>query len=180
MEHTGYVFVAGIHPCRTWMSRSFEYVWWNACVHRLDLSLYCHPKEFGWNGVRTNANSRQKSPLLKAQRRTKPATIHHAGQQVQCTTDWAILTPCLYHCTFLFSFRSKMIMFFYELKHNVRNFNRSFFSSMPPKIWLCKHLWVRLKLYSNIFLTCHDEHNVHHCQSSNIFQQLTTTKWHTV
>ena len=29
------------------MSGSFESVQWNACVHRLDLSLYSHPKEFG-------------------------------------------------------------------------------------------------------------------------------------
>ena len=40
------VFVAGIHPSRTWMSGSFETVPWNACVHRLDLGLYSHPKEF--------------------------------------------------------------------------------------------------------------------------------------
>ena len=40
------VFVAGIHPSRTWTSGSFEPVRWNACVHRLDLSLYSHPKEF--------------------------------------------------------------------------------------------------------------------------------------
>ena len=28
------------------MSGSFESVRWNACVHRLDLGLYSHPKEF--------------------------------------------------------------------------------------------------------------------------------------
>ena len=28
------------------MSRSFESVRWNACVPRLDLGLYFHPKEF--------------------------------------------------------------------------------------------------------------------------------------
>ena len=38
--------VAGIHPSRTWTSGSFESVRWNACVHRLDLGLYSHPKEF--------------------------------------------------------------------------------------------------------------------------------------
>ena len=27
------------------MSGSFESVLWNACVHRLDLGLYSHPKE---------------------------------------------------------------------------------------------------------------------------------------
>ena len=43
------VFVAGIYPSRTWTSGSFESVRWNACVHRLDLGLYSHPKEF-WGG----------------------------------------------------------------------------------------------------------------------------------
>ena len=28
------------------MSGSLESVRWNACVHRLDLDLYSHPKEF--------------------------------------------------------------------------------------------------------------------------------------
>ena len=28
------------------MSGSFESVLWNVCVHRLDLGLYSHPKEF--------------------------------------------------------------------------------------------------------------------------------------
>ena len=42
MVRAGCVFVAGIHPSRTWTSGSFESVRWNACVHRLD----SHPKEF--------------------------------------------------------------------------------------------------------------------------------------
>ena len=47
LVHAGCVFVAGIHPSRTWISGSFGSVRWNACVHRLDLGLYSHPKEFG-------------------------------------------------------------------------------------------------------------------------------------
>ena len=39
-------FVAGIHTSRPRTSGSFESVRWNACVHRLDLGLYSHPKEF--------------------------------------------------------------------------------------------------------------------------------------
>ena len=41
---------------------------WNACVHRLDLSFFSHPKEFwGWgggggNGVRIHVNSKGKIP----------------------------------------------------------------------------------------------------------------------
>ena len=46
MVRAGCVFAAGIHPSRTWTSGSFESVWWNAWVHRLDLGLYSHPKEF--------------------------------------------------------------------------------------------------------------------------------------
>ena len=58
----GVFFVAGIHPSRTWTSRSFESVRWNACLHRLDLGLYSHPKEFWGNGVWTHVNSKGKIP----------------------------------------------------------------------------------------------------------------------
>ena len=47
-----FLFFAGIHPSRTWTSGSFESVRWSACVHRLDLGLYSHPKEFVWDGVK--------------------------------------------------------------------------------------------------------------------------------
>ena len=42
------------------MSESFESVRCNARVHRLDLGLYSHPKEFLGNGVRTHVNSKGK------------------------------------------------------------------------------------------------------------------------
>ena len=38
----------------------FESVRWNACVHRLDLGVHSHPKEFLGNGVRTHVNSKGK------------------------------------------------------------------------------------------------------------------------
>ena len=44
------------------MSGSFESVRWYACVHRLDLGLYSHPKEFWGNGIRTHVNSKGKVP----------------------------------------------------------------------------------------------------------------------
>ena len=70
------------------MSGSFESVGLNACVHRLVLGLYSHPKEFLGNGVRTHVYSKEKkSPLPEAQRRMEPATLHHAGQQAQHTAD---------------------------------------------------------------------------------------------
>ena len=95
MVRTGCVFVAGIHPSRTWMSGSFESVRWNACVHRLDLGFYPHPKEFLGNGVRNRVNSTGKIHTSGAQRRAGPATLHHTEQRAQHTTDWAIPTPDL-------------------------------------------------------------------------------------
>ena len=78
--HAGCVFVPRIQTSKTRMSGSFESVRWNACVHRLDLGLYSHPKEllvfclffclfvclfclfgfFFFNGVRTHVNSKRK------------------------------------------------------------------------------------------------------------------------
>ena len=46
------------HECQV----SFESVRWNACVHRLDLGLYSHPKKFLGYGVRTHFNSKGKIP----------------------------------------------------------------------------------------------------------------------
>ena len=50
MVHVGCVFDVGIHLSKTWMLGSFESVPWNACVHRLDLNLYSHLKEFHSKG----------------------------------------------------------------------------------------------------------------------------------
>ena len=66
MVHTGCFFVvAHIHLSRTWMSGSFESVRWNACVHRLDLGIYSHPKEFWGKGVRNHVNSKGKIPSTR-------------------------------------------------------------------------------------------------------------------
>ena len=66
MVHAGCVFVPSIQPSRTWMSGSSEFVGWNRCVHRIDLSLYPHPKEsFSGSGVRTHANSKGKIPSTR-------------------------------------------------------------------------------------------------------------------
>ena len=64
----------------------------NACVHRLDLCLYSHPKEFGETQSEPMLTPRGKSPLPEAQR-IEPAPLHHAGQQGQHTTNWAIPAP---------------------------------------------------------------------------------------
>ena len=44
------------------MSGSFESVRCNPCVHRLDLGLFSHLKEFLGNGVRIHVNSKGKTP----------------------------------------------------------------------------------------------------------------------
>ena len=110
MVHAGCVFVASIHLWRTWMSGSCESAQWNACVHRLDLGLYSHLKEFWGNGVRTSVYTlirksfggmesepiltpKEKSPLLEVQRRVEPMTLHHTGQRAQHTINWAIPAP---------------------------------------------------------------------------------------
>ena len=83
MVHVRCVFVASIHPSRTWMSGSFQSMWWNACVHRLDLGLYSCPKESWGNGVRTHVNSRGKIPSTgknSPQRRIEPMALYQAGE----------------------------------------------------------------------------------------------------
>ena len=89
MVHAGCVFGTGIHLSRTWMSGSLEFVWWNACVHRLDIGLYSHPKEFG-EYSQNPCKLQGKSPLHGKdfpQRRIEPTTLHQAGQQAQHTTN---------------------------------------------------------------------------------------------
>ena len=65
----------------------FESMQRNPCVHRPDLTLYSHLKEFLRNGVRTMLTPREKSPLPEAKRRFKSVMRHHVGQQAQHTTD---------------------------------------------------------------------------------------------
>ena len=77
----GCVFVAGIHPSRTWTSGSFESVRWNACVHRLGLGLYSHSKEFWGEWVWTHVNSKGKIPFTGKcpQRGIEPGTLWTAS-----------------------------------------------------------------------------------------------------
>ena len=83
--------VAGVYPSRTWMSGSFESVRWNACVHRLDLGLYSHPKEFWGEWSRNPCQPQGKNPLYRKknspQRRIEPTTLHQTGQRSQHTTN---------------------------------------------------------------------------------------------
>ena len=60
MMYAGCVFLIGIHQSRTRISGPSESVRWNACVHRVDLGLYSHPKEFLES--ETMLTPREKSP----------------------------------------------------------------------------------------------------------------------
>ena len=65
-------------------------------MHKLDLGLYSHPKEFGGNGVRTHVNSKGKNPLYRKtfpERKIEPTTLHQAGQRAQHTTNELFRPP---------------------------------------------------------------------------------------
>ena len=69
------------------MSGSCKSVRWNACVHRLDLRLHPHPKEFQGMESEPVLTPREISPLLEAQRRIEQVMLHQAGQWAQYTTN---------------------------------------------------------------------------------------------
>ena len=81
MVHAECIFVAGIHPSIIWMSTSFESMRWNACVHRLDLILYSHPKEFWGNGVGTHFNSKGKIPSTRKILLRGRSNLQHCTKQ---------------------------------------------------------------------------------------------------
>ena len=94
MVHTGCVFAAGIHLSRTWNVRIF---WVRAmeCMRVQTRPRFMLSSEGVRGGMEseTMLTPTEKSPLLEAQRRFKPATLHHAGQRAQHTIDWAIPAP---------------------------------------------------------------------------------------
>ena len=59
------------------MSGSFEFVRWDACLHRLDLGLCPRPEEFFGNGARTHVNFKGKIPSVggSEQDRTHAAAV---------------------------------------------------------------------------------------------------------
>ena len=83
MVHAGCVFVAGIHLSMTWMSRSSESMWWNACLHRLDLCLYSHPKE-------PMLTPRVKSPLPKKNSSSEDRTHNAALNKTMSPTHYQL------------------------------------------------------------------------------------------
>ena len=87
-------FVAGSHSSRIWLSGSFESMWWNVCVHRLDLTLYSHPKEVLGNGVRTHVNSKVKTPSTRGSEEgqtwdtASPWTVNPSHYQLSCSDPY--------------------------------------------------------------------------------------------
>ena len=61
------------------MALSFESASWNACLHRLDLGLCSHPKEFWGNGVSTHVNSNGKNPLYREKFFSEENQTHDAA-----------------------------------------------------------------------------------------------------
>ena len=61
------------------MSGSLESLRWDVCVHRLDLGLYSHPKEFRWNGTRTHVSSKGKNPLYRKKFSSEEDRTHDAA-----------------------------------------------------------------------------------------------------
>ena len=92
MLHAGCVFVAGIHPSRTWMSGSFKSMQWSAHVHRLDFIL---SSERVLGESQLMLTPREKSPYRKncPQRRIRLTTLHQAGQWAQHTTNELFQPP---------------------------------------------------------------------------------------
>ena len=65
-------------------------------VHRLDLGLYSHPKEFWEMESEPMLTSKQKSPLPERnspQGSMEPTTLHQAGQRAQHTTNELFRPP---------------------------------------------------------------------------------------
>ena len=60
---------------------------WNACMHRLDLGLYSHPKAFWGNGGRTHVNSNGKIPSTRKKiLRGRPNPRRCITQDSECNT----------------------------------------------------------------------------------------------
>ena len=66
------------------MSGPFESVQWNACVHRLDLSLYSHLKVFEGKESEPMVTQGKDPRYLNVRGGLNP---QHAGQQAQHTTN---------------------------------------------------------------------------------------------
>ena len=151
MVHAGWVYVVGIHPSRTLMSGSFESVRWNACVHRLDLSLFSHPEEFLEKGVRTHVNSeRKKKPLPVDRRRIEPATLHHAGQH---TTDWAVPASLIFWLSVLILNLQKVMLG--VLHYSLMEYFAKWINQLTPPSTKESHAKLYFRITTFSYMTLH-------------------------
>ena len=153
--HAGCVFDARIHPPRTRMSGSFKPMQWNACVHRLDLALYSHPKEFWGNGVRTHVNSKGKMPYTggSEEDQTRDAASHKTSNPTHYRLSYSgpqqyQPTICNTSCTqfyiiyriFVMSVNHKapiqMTGSTTNFKHKILNMRRKSANSLPSSLHL--------------------------------------------
>ena len=93
MVHAGCVFVAGIHLSRTWTSGWFESVRWYACVHRLDLSLYSHPKEVFREWSQNPCYLQGKNPLYWKKLSPEDGTHDPASSRTASPTHYQRAIP---------------------------------------------------------------------------------------
>ena len=70
------------------MSGSFQFVRSNPCVHRLDLGLYSHQKEFWGNGVRSHVNSKGKIPSTESSEEVQ--TYNAASRRTASPTHYQL------------------------------------------------------------------------------------------
>ena len=110
------------------MAGSFESVRWNACVHRLDLGLYSHPKEFWGIESEPILIPREKSPLRRLRGGSNPRRCITQNSEPNNTLPTELFRPlfpfllsvtqsiCLsviYLCIFLSSFLSFFFLSFF-------------------------------------------------------------------
>ena len=86
------------------MSGSFESLRWNACVHRLHLSLYSHPKEFGGMESEPMLTPREKS--LLPEKFSPEENLKHDAASSRTTnpTHYQRAIPAPNHVTILTEF----------------------------------------------------------------------------
>ena len=79
----------------------FKSVPWNARVHRLDLGLYAHPKEFMGNRVRTHVNSKGNIPSTGKKYFSEGDRTHDdAWRRTASPTHYQRATPAPYSVLF--------------------------------------------------------------------------------
>ena len=112
-RHRGWYILGVLLPAFIRLGHECQalFIPYDACVHRLDLGLYSHPKEgfffFGGGGEEGGRGvgvesepmltPKVKSPLPEAQRTVETVKLHHAEQRVRHTAGWAIPAPAERH-----------------------------------------------------------------------------------